>query len=106
MSIYQSPWGEVQQQVQITPYTVDVMTASHGGLMITGEDIKKLSDSAIKNAMLFDDYLCYEEDCDVLIPINELPEVREAFNITNKSDFEEQLKYWHPNYYKQEGMKF
>lgn len=106
MIITDSPWGEVQYQEQITQHIATVITASHGGVMIEGEDLQKLSGSALAEGMEYDEFVCYEEDCAVLIPINEIPEVRDAFRIEDKADFEGQLKYWYPDYYKCEGVKF
>lgn len=104
MYVTHSPWGEVQHQLSISKDIVDVMTESHGGLMIKGEALSRLSDNALEYGISYEDCMCYEEDCAVLIPINELPEVAQAFNY-DRQKLESSIQYWYPEYYKLEGMK-
>ncbi|MGL6200429.1 MAG: YodL domain-containing protein [Lachnospiraceae bacterium] len=68
-----TPWGERQSGELITDGVFWVSTASHGGMMIH-EDVAKelLSKEAQKVGFIENSYLCFEEDCDAAVAIQEL----------------------------------
>ncbi|MGU3473186.1 DUF7007 domain-containing protein [Paenibacillus sp. D51F] len=73
-TLMDSPWGEVEDMdIYLTGHIFDVHTPSHGGLMISKEYAKLfLSPAARRFGSTFENYLCYEEDCEWFIPAYEL----------------------------------
>lgn len=58
-----SPWGEIQDSVEYAPGVVCVETDRHGGCMIDSVVAYKiLPQSLIDMALIFDDFVCLEED--------------------------------------------
>ena len=71
----ETPWGEIQNQIEIVPGVLWVDTASHGGLMVLPATAQsELSNKALKYGELHSGYLFYEEDVRFLIPFYERPE--------------------------------
>ena len=59
-----SPWGGIQHSSVIARGFKYVVTAGHGGIMVTDIFAKKyLSEPCIKRGERYNNYLCYEEDC-------------------------------------------
>lgn len=70
---YSSPWGEVQNCVEIANGVFEVSTAGHGGVMIRADLAEHiLSDEALKVGFTENGYRCYEEDADAVLPLREL----------------------------------
>lgn len=60
-----TPWGEAQHQQEICDgvYTVD--TAGHGGIMVHARVARSLlSELALAKSEHWDEWYCFEEDCD------------------------------------------
>jgi len=59
-----SPWGGIQASQVITRGMKAVSTAGHGGYMVTEKFADKyLSEPCKKRALIYSNYLCFEEDC-------------------------------------------
>ncbi len=70
---YGSPWGKVQDCIEIANGVFEVSTAGHGGVMIRADLAEHiLSDEALKVGFIVDGYHCYEEDADAVLPLREL----------------------------------
>lgn len=75
-----SPWGRIQVKYKYQGQRGRkgaglhfVMTASHGGFMVSRKFAEKnLSPAAIKQGLVYGGYLCYEEDCNAYIIHQEL----------------------------------
>lgn len=62
MTVTTSPWGPVQHQHEIAPGIVRVMTAGHGGLVLSPERLQ-----AMPNRYKLNEYgtgRYFEEDCE------------------------------------------
>jgi hypothetical protein len=71
----ETPWGTSQITENHDSGFIFVSTARHGGFMIAKDFAEKhLSPAAIKRGEKCGDYLCYEEDCSIAIPLWELPQ--------------------------------
>ena len=105
-----TPWGVADREYALAPGVVQVTTPSHGGIRVErGVAERRLSEAARSvpfTAPTAEAYW-YEEDCDVLIVLWEIPETRAAFYaysaIANKPDFQaehirEYLPYHCPRY--------
>lgn len=67
-----TPWGSAQQSISIATGVSFVSTAGHGGIMVTEAAAEKyLSTAAKKRGMQYQNYLCYEEDCDADIVLHD-----------------------------------
>jgi hypothetical protein len=76
MSAYrgmQTPWGPAQHARQLIPGVVIVVTAGHGGALLSPER------NALVPAPLRDPEGCYEEDLDIAIPIICFPDAWRAY---------------------------
>lgn len=68
-----TPWGKAQNVINHMPGVKTVSTATHGGIMISSSfAIKHMSKAAIKLSEKYNDYFCYEEDAEWMIPTFEL----------------------------------
>jgi hypothetical protein len=68
-----SPWGAVQTKEVFDRGFMSVSTASHGGFMLSECFARKrLSEAALKRGDSYNNYICYEEDCDWAIPAWEM----------------------------------
>ena len=75
-----SPWGSVQNVTTLMRGVSIVGTAGHGGMMIgKGAAARMLSHEAIAVGLNFGPYICYEEDCEINVPLVDSPAIREAF---------------------------
>ncbi len=91
-----SIWGTVQQADQIAPGIWSVMTASHGGIMLS-----EPRQAAMPNALRLDGG-SYEEDCDWSLPV-----LAFADELAQAKDFSEAFlqlardtaRCWHPERY-------
>lgn len=73
-----SIWGAIQHTTVLKKGLKIVSTAGHGGVMVTSRYAEKhLSEAARKRGERYGNYLCYEEDCDMSIPLFESPDVWE-----------------------------
>ena len=74
----QTPWGESQSKTVLAPGIVMVSTAGHGGIMVH-KDAMKFFHPAVKLASVYGgncgDYICFEEDCEMVIVLYELQEL-------------------------------
>lgn len=101
-----TPWGRSDHKQTLINGVVSVDTPSHGGLMIQKDVANKLlTPQAIQKGMSFGDYLCYEEDCDIAIPVYEIAEIREQLY---KEDAENRLmmslSLWNADYLIARGL--
>ena len=72
----QTIWGQVQDKTNICRGVISVGTASHGGLLLAHGYAKKHLPSKIVNLVPFyNNYFCFEEDCDYNIPLFFIPEL-------------------------------
>jgi hypothetical protein len=93
-----SPWGKIQNKLDIAAGIKFVSTAGHGGLMISEKlAIKNLPQIALKEGILYSGYYCFEEDCAYAIPvfIMDIPLLPNA----NHSIAEKTVKNWYPDIY-------
>ena len=63
-----------------------------------------LSEPARAEGMAWNAYVAFEEDCDMLITLWELPCVREYFKQSDMGPTYESLSYWHPDYLRAVGI--
>jgi hypothetical protein len=81
-----SPWGKVQNHEFITPWLVQVSTASHGGCKIE-PNYNNLIPSHIRRENCW-----YEEDCDILIILFHLHEkICKDTNEERRQEIEKQI---------------
>jgi len=75
--VKRSPWGKVDNEVKFARGLIWVETASHGGFLVgLGFADRFLTGAARARGKQWGSYLAYEEDCDCLIVLYELPETR------------------------------
>ena len=68
-----SPWGEVQTCEPLLPGVYSVITANHGGIMALQELAKTIFRNEARACGFIDgSYLCFEEDCDAPVALQEL----------------------------------
>lgn len=68
-----SPWGHIENAYTLCDGAYEVITASHGGIMIVDSmKDKYLAKYAQDLAFKWGKYLCYEEDCQAAVPYREL----------------------------------
>jgi len=92
-----SPWGEIQHSHDITRGIKVVSTAGHGGIMISEALAKsKLPPIALKKAIFYSGYYCFEEDCAYAIPslIMNIP-----LEYATREQLEKVVKDWYPEIY-------
>lgn len=102
-----SPWGEVQRSYTILPGVFEVGTASHGGIMVSGEvAMSILSPAARKHGNRHRGFYCYEEDCDYAIVMRELLDKKlwelpaECGDQTSyEGSLDITLEQWNPEYF-------
>lgn len=76
----QSPWGNIQYSTPILRGIRMVSCAGHEGLMISESAARKyLSDNAKNVGMPYGNYLCYEGDAAVCVPLLDSEDIRNAF---------------------------
>ncbi len=79
-----TPWGAAQHVTSHMRGVSTVITASHGGMMISeGVGKKLLSEAAQARALKHFGYFCYEEDCDYLIPMYDSKVIRDSITDVN-----------------------
>lgn len=107
-----SPWGTIQYRKIFTRGFSSVSTAGHGGFMLSKRFAEKyLSREALKRAIKYRDYYCYEEDCDWAIPAFELKQYWEKiFQYAGEDINPEQyllktLSYWNADYLVERGIE-
>lgn len=67
-----SPWGTIQQSENIVRGVRVVSTASHSGIMVSPQSAHKYLSEAARNAALrWNEFYCFEEDCDAAIVLSE-----------------------------------
>lgn len=80
-----SPWGAIQHSQVLKRGMRVVSTAGHGGVMVTLKAAEKyLSEEARKRGQVYGNYLCYEEDCELSIPVFENPDIWDKFHKDNE----------------------
>lgn len=68
-----SPWGEIQNSASIIRGVREVSAGGHGGIMVSKSFAEKnFTQNALKRSIKYDNYYCYEEDCDYAIAMFEL----------------------------------
>lgn len=92
-----SPWGGIQHSKVIAKGLKMVGTAGHGGYMATNLFAEKfLSKACAKNADIYNNYLCYEEDCHYKLLefdlLNNHPKIFADKLLSDKNDLEEAKK--------------
>lgn len=104
-----TPWGRADHQETLTRGLTIVSTPRHGGVMISkGFAEKNLSEVAIKKALIYNNYLAYEEDCDMSIIIFELPQYFTKENETIEEIAEEakrSVSAWNADYLIERGIE-
>lgn len=107
-----SPWGGIQHSAIIAKGLKQVVTAGHGGFMVTQNFAKKyLSDACIKLGEVYGNYLCYEEDCEWAILAYDIVDVfgdkmkREDVSLEEyKQSLIKTLSSYFPNYLIEKGV--
>ena len=85
-----TPWGRADWQTTYSPEVTFLSTPSHGGFKVTGAARDRIPDAERNSAWLApfsDDIDWYEEDCDWVIVLRNLPEL---FTATELSRLERQ----------------
>ena len=102
-----SPWGKSQEVVKLARGISWVSTAGHGGFMIAaGAAEQVLSQEARNHATeRYNDYFCFEEDCDAEIVLYEHPEYAEPLGIKSLANNYESLSRWNPKYLIDRGQQ-
>ena len=107
-----SMWGVVQDCEEWLEGVFSVSTAGHGGVLVTPEVAKLLSEAARKRGAKMQGYLQYEEDCDWAIPVYELPQTwAKAFKWSGLPEIEwgkhllETLSAWNADYLLERGVE-
>jgi len=104
-----SPWGAIQDADPLAPGIDFVTTASHGGIRVAREVAHELlTPAALKCAIEQGEYFFFEEDCDYVIVLYEIPSLRsKAFGLDCK-DIEKELmsslRRWNASYLKERGI--
>lgn len=101
-----TPWGNADYKADIGDEgIVSVSTPSHGGVMVPNSvAARRLSDAARREATVWGNFTCYEEDCDWAIAANELEEVTDYFRgDSSREEFSAKhvvptLERWCPDY--------
>lgn len=101
-----TPWGAVQHSKIIKRGVSIVSTTSHGGMRISkGFAEKNLSTAAINRATVLGNYLFYEEDCDMAIPVFELEDIQEdVFGENARQQLLKSLSMWNLDYLNERGI--
>lgn len=104
-----SPWGEVQRTQGISEGIYEVITASHGGIMVDAVLAKEIfSEAAQKCGFIDGEFLCFEEDCDAAVAIRELldkgikqtPINKEYREGSYSEAINNSIQRWNPEYWK------
>lgn len=78
-----TPWGQSYDADEMMEGVFSVSTLSHGGIMIEkAVAAKLLTPFAIKRGVPYGNYLTYEEDCQISIPLYELTELHDRYFAT------------------------
>jgi len=104
-----SPWGPIQDVEHLAPGMDFVMTASHGGIRVTREAAYRLlTSAALKCAIEKDGYFFFEEDCNYVIVMYEIPWLRCKVFGPEINKVEEHilssLKRWNASYLEERGV--
>lgn len=77
--VFSTPWGSADSCLEVLPGAFIVSTASHGGLMFTDNAAKEIL-SAQARSVGFKEcgHLCFEEDCQVAVPLFDSDKLRRA----------------------------
>ena len=108
-----SPWGGIQHSSVIAKGMKAVVTASHGGYMVTKTFADKyLSESCKKQGDVYYNYLCYEEDCayavlayDVIDKFGDKMKPDKYTMEEYKESLLKSLSYYYPEYLIERGIK-
>lgn len=103
-----SPWGTIQHSTKVKRGFRVVSTAGHGGAMITKKFAKaNLSEACIQRGTLYSGYLCYEEDCDMVIPLFEVRDCWEKLwpGKEMEQSFLSSLSNWNSDYLLEVGIE-
>ena len=110
-----TPWGKADSVNDLGLGFVLVGTPGHGGIMIGCRQAEKvLSEAAQKRGQVFNQFLCYEEDCDISIVIFEYPQLWVDYRASwadkiisaqeTKQSALESLSRWHAEYLIERGI--
>ena len=103
-----SPWGEVQTCEPLLPGVYSVITANHGGIMALQELAKTIFRNEARACGFIDgSYLCFEEDFDAPVALQELIDKGRYTAPVNQffgpGEFEkvisQSLQTYHPEYW-------
>ena len=99
MKNFQTPWGITQsiKPLYLTAKIYKVTTSGHGGVMIHKSETNNFSDACILRGIKFEDYYCYEEDCDASIPLYEIHNKLNQ-NVTEGINYYNWVSQFHPDY--------
>lgn len=72
----QTIWGTVQNKANLCRGVMVIGTASHGGMLLAkGYAEKHLPMELLDRFPFYVSYYCFEEDCDINIPLFFIPEL-------------------------------
>lgn len=104
---YPTPWGPAQDCQTYRRGLHAVTTAGHGGFLIAKKFAEKnLTQAALDEAILFNNYYCFEEDCLASIAALELPELRRTGTDTfvSEEDLLATINQWNREYLVKRGL--
>jgi hypothetical protein len=96
-----TPWGKSDSKITLAPGVSFVTTPSHGGFAVTPTAaLHYLSTAAVARAAKYSNYYFFEEDCDALIVLFELPQaLRIKYpGVPTKDSLVKSLSIWHADY--------
>ena len=107
-----TPWGKADHAYKICDGVYDVGTPGHGGIMVGKAKARiLLSEKAIARGMKWNQYICFEEDCDWSLFAFEQPKLyADSFKkhslkpeeITEeyvKNSAKKSIERWYPEYF-------
>jgi len=100
-----TPWGKADHKRRLMAGVYDIGTPSHGGIMIGKAVARKiLSPGAIACGMEWNQWLCFEEDCNASAVMYEKPELflAERPSLTAeqlRESCRKSLERWNPEYF-------
>jgi hypothetical protein len=102
MRNFNTPWGitqSIKTLLNKNTKVYEVTTSTHGGVMIHKNEANLFSSACISRGVKFENYFCYEEDCDASIPFYEI-KFKLNTNINNKSieTYYNWVSQFHPDY--------
>lgn len=85
-----TPWGESDSVIRFKHNILYVTTPSHGGFMVPFNVARDLMSAAIFQYSFngygghFEDYVCFEEDCEAYLVFYSFPETMDGTDLTQE----------------------